>query len=232
VLFRSVTGLSIGMGKNQTILVTLEGPNQSSDQLRHDRVAGDYNLVGLELGDFSGRNLTETRGKLLQTKVRLEQQPSAGAPKEQVIGDILRALAYWTELNLYTQVSGDLHRIVPLRLPSEALSTSAAKITRFFDAPLTAEPGGLTLEWSLSIPLGGDELSGNPPPSRAKGRPAIGGGPLARELPSTGSLTHSILRVPAPVYLVRLTGHTDAGAGHALSGKTCPRRRWRFQWMA
>jgi len=142
------TGPSVGMGKDQAILVTLEGPNLLAEVLRHDRVAGDYSLVGLELGNSSGRQLIETRAKLLQTKVRLEQQPSVGAMKEEVIGEILHAisLAYWAELNLYVRVSGDLLRMVPQRLPSEGLNTSAAKITYAFDAPLTAEPGGLTLD--------------------------------------------------------------------------------------
>ena len=142
------TGPSVGMGKDQAILVTLEGPNQPSDQLRHDRIAGDYSLVGLELGNTSGRKLTGTRGKLLQTKARIEQQPSVGAMKEEVIGEILHAisLAYWADLNFYVRVSGDLHRMVPLRLPSEGLNTSAARITYVFDAPLTAEPGGVTLD--------------------------------------------------------------------------------------
>jgi hypothetical protein len=50
-------------------------------QIRYDRVAGDYSLIGLDLGNSSGRRLSESRARLLQTKARLEGQQLASLTK-------------------------------------------------------------------------------------------------------------------------------------------------------
>jgi transglutaminase-like putative cysteine protease len=147
------TGPSIGMGKDQAILVTLEGPNQPADQLRHDRIVGDYSLLGLELGNSSGRRLSESRARLLEAKSKLERQELAGITKQNVVGELLNTttLAYWAELNFFTQIAGSFHRVVPLRLPSEALVSYTGGIAKVFDAPLSAEPGGLAMDVKRSL---------------------------------------------------------------------------------
>jgi transglutaminase-like putative cysteine protease len=149
----AATGPSISMGKNQAILITLEGPNQSSDQLRHDRVVGDYNLIGLELGNSSGRRVSESRARLLQTKARLERQEVASLTKGDIVGELLNAsmLAYWAQLNLFARVAGDTRRAVLLRLPSEALNALTAEVSYAFDAPVMAKAGGLTMDVARSL---------------------------------------------------------------------------------
>jgi len=141
----AATGPSIGMGKDQAILVTLEGPNQTSDQMRHDRVAGDYSLVGLEFAHASARRISESRNRLLQTKRRIERQDLVGLTKGDIVGELLNAQMslYWAQLDLYASMGASLRRATTVRLPSEALITLTARTLYAFDTPMSMDPGGV-----------------------------------------------------------------------------------------
>jgi len=147
------TGPSISMGRDQPILVSLEGPNQSSDQIRYDRVAGDYSLIGLDLGNSSGRRLSESRARLLQTKARLEGQELASLTKQELVGELLNVSmqAYWAALDFFARAAGGLRHAAVVRLPSQALNALVGEISYAFDAPITAKPGGFMLDVARSV---------------------------------------------------------------------------------
>jgi transglutaminase-like putative cysteine protease len=147
------TAESIGMGQHQVIVVTLEGPNQAPDQMRHERSAGDYSLVSLDLGISAGRRLAESHTKLERTKARIAQRDLLGLTKHNTLGELVFASAesYWAALALVARVSAGLRHTTIVRLPSEGLSVSAVEVDYLFGLPISARAGGFAMDVARTV---------------------------------------------------------------------------------
>ncbi len=125
------TGPSIGMGTDQILNLSFTSPTKSETET-HLLIAGDYNVVGLNIG--GSNSLFEKR---------IAQGDYNDAVSEMLYQTIL---GYWAEYDSFKDIYAKTLKVASVRLPSEGLSSSPINITYMFGVPYSGSFSGRGLD--------------------------------------------------------------------------------------
>jgi hypothetical protein len=142
------TGMALGMGATEELIMTFTGPKISPDVITNKIEAGEYLGIGLDLGRISEKQMLAMKSKLEATKTKLEAQNFTNITKDDIWGDLLHtsAVSYFAELDVMDYVQARTMGVNAIRLPSETLFSYEMKVNKFMDMPLSVEAGGLAMD--------------------------------------------------------------------------------------
>jgi hypothetical protein len=126
------TGPAITMGTDQILNLTFISPGDIETET-HLMIAGDYNVIGLNIG-----------GMREVFKKRIEQKDFSDPVSEMLYQTIL---GYWTEYDTLKDIYAKVYKVASVRLPSEGLSSAPVNIKYIFGIPYT----GYYVEKGLDI---------------------------------------------------------------------------------
>lgn len=125
------TGPSLTMGTEQILNLTFASPTKSERET-HLMTAGDYNVIGLNIG--GARRIFEKRS---------EQNDFTDAVCEMLYQT---ALAYWAEYDTVNDIYSNSYNVAAMRLPSEGLSYFPINIKYMFGVPYQGYYSGTGLD--------------------------------------------------------------------------------------
>jgi len=149
------TGSQVGMGATEEFTMTFSGPNVSNDLIKNNIEAGEYIVIGLDLGRISEEQMLAIKTKLEDTKLKLGAQNFTNLTKDDILGDLLytTAVSYYAELDVMDHVQAGTMGVSATRLPSEALFSYEMKVSKFMGTPLSVSAGGLAMDVDRAMVL-------------------------------------------------------------------------------
>ncbi len=125
------TGPAITMGTDQILNLTFISPKGSETET-HLMIAGDYNVIGLNLG-----------GAKAIFEKRIAQNDFTDPISEMLYQTIL---GYWAEYDTLKDIYAKVYKITAVRLPSEGLSSAPVSIKYVFGTPYSGSYSGEGLD--------------------------------------------------------------------------------------
>ncbi len=132
------TGPSITMGTDQVLDLTFVSPTKSEVET-HLMIAGDYNVIGLNIGGSK---------ELLEKRIALGDYTD---PVSEMLYQTI--LGYWTEYDTIKNIKAKSYKLISTRLPSEGLSSAPISIKYMFGSPFSGyyASRGLDIKRDLEV---------------------------------------------------------------------------------
>jgi len=142
------TGAPVGLGGTNIFTMTFSDPSYGSSQVVNYIDAGEYQAIGLNLGNISQDQLTALKAKLVATKTKLQNNNFAGLTKDDLLGDLLNttALIYHAELSTMNYITAHTMNVNAITLPSETIFATKLKVLTLWGIPRLIQAGGLNMD--------------------------------------------------------------------------------------
>jgi hypothetical protein len=144
------TGASIGLGKDQAIVINFTGPDGDTDRIQNIITAGDYSAIILQSQDTPHKTTSDNMQKLL-TNIANSSLPDINL--DDLLGQMLYSVgtSYFYRLSFENKVYAAALNVINLRQPAEAMVTHRIKVNYLFEMPRSAAEGGVNVDVDRNV---------------------------------------------------------------------------------
>ena len=144
------TGGPIGMGKDQTIVISFAGPDGDTDRIQNIITAGAYSAIILQSQNTPVDTPSKNMAKLI------ENSKNVNLPDitiDDLLGQILHSIgvSYFHTLSFENEVFAKTLQLINMRQPSEGMVTQEVKVEYVFGLPRAISVGGIGIDVDRNV---------------------------------------------------------------------------------